>query len=151
MDEPLLILFSISAGAWILFIIIGAFIRHSPKRSKRLDELKAKEKKLETELKQISIKQVIALNSMLDSNVIDQVRYESEMNDIYRELKRLNIDPSFLEDINPGSGSSPERLAHGILTTASVLEETGNLNAAEFEKYINSALDLKNQIRNKSD
>lgn len=142
MDDPFLLLFGFGVFGMLLFLVIAAFSRHSPDKKKRLEELAKKNASLKMALLEVSIKQVFALNAMLETYAISRENYFIELSKIYQQCTEAGIDISILKQIKPFANlQTKEDLKNKILNTSVTLNESGSLNDDDLNEIIDKTLD----------
>lgn len=132
---------------FVCIAVISFFwsIGSGSEKSKKLKELEAKNKELKQNLLELSIKQVMALNGMLENFAIPKEGYYIELSKVYKQCTDAGIDITILKQITPvlSSHTSKDDLKRKIMNAAVVLNDAKDFTDDELNEIIDKTLDSK--------
>ena len=140
-EKAILTLFGIGIFGAIFFMIVAAFLHHSPSRQNKVKSLNEKNKVCTKELYEILIKQIHCLNEMLQNGAISSINYDFERLKIIQTFYQYEMDTSVIANISKPMAPNIKSMIHKKLILSSELNNKGGMGDDELNDNINESLD----------
>ena len=142
--KAVLLIFAIGIFGCLAGIFLLSFRKHSPERKKKAEELIEKQEAYKRQLSENYIRQVHALNVMLESGAISSLDYDIKRADVLYYLKKFDIDATVINSIPKPQAKDVKGMIKKKMIISTQLNDTGQMDDDELNDNINKSLDELN-------